>query len=247
MDQERKCEVHLLEVNEPSSNSNDAEKDRTKSPSPHAISPFSPADAEVTLDLCAVVPKQTETPEDPNVISHTSSHRHTNQKKHTSVMYLIPIEATKRGYRTSGRRCNAVPQAVSEVKSRKTILRTHSTPAPTDRVERIVNVKETSPSSAKVSFVPDVKASSQSLETQSEGKVLVINDKGRTIGQDQTHASMQLLMRYTKELEGKRLRNERLRQKNSLHFGYQAIQWMAISHSVMFVCASVVILVLVKG
>lgn len=253
----RTCEVRVLDATELLSiNRPDSEKEATDlvvNPPPieEVSSLTSPADVEVTVDLCPVVPKQTETMGNPSLVSQTPRHRHTSSKKPTSVMYLIPIDAHHRGargHRTPGHASEASPQNGSDSTNRRTILKSQ-TPAPADRSERMV--KDTAPSSTQVRFATDAKAAvSQRVGKQSEGKVLpaTINDKGRTAAtQDQTHASMQLLMRYTKEMEGKRLRNERLRQKNSLHFGYQALRWMAISHSVTFICATVIVLALVKG
>ncbi|KAJ9123283.1 hypothetical protein QFC22_001481 [Naganishia vaughanmartiniae] len=250
----RKCEVHQLEVrDDPSMVRNDSQKDAkglvTIPPPAENVSSSSPTDVEVTtVDFCPVVPKQTETSSgDMGARLQPSKDRHAGQKKPTSVMYIIPIQAHHKAHRTAEHSCEAAGQSGQDMRSRNPILRSHSTPA-ADRPERNVNVKGSRPTSAKVSFAR-TKDSSQSAEMLSEGKapIATIKDKVRTVAQDRTHASMQLLMRYAKELEGKRLRNERLRQKNSLHFGYQALRWMAISHSVIFVCASVIVLALVKG
>lgn len=248
------CKVHLLEVNEPSANKNNSEKDvkeiATDLPPVHEVSPHSPPPAEVIVDLCPVVPRQTESSGHPGSRSQAARHRQSNQKKPSSIMYLIPVEAHRsRQHRTIVRKDEATSHADpdSNCKGRRTILRSQSTPALIDRSEKFGSGREASQPAAKVSFAADTKPVSQSIAKQSEGKVLLINDNGRTVAHDQIHASMQLLMKYTKELEGKRLRNERLRQKNSLHFGYQALRWMAISHSVVFICASVIILALLKG
>ncbi|KAJ9110450.1 hypothetical protein QFC19_001576 [Naganishia cerealis] len=210
------------------------------------LSTPSPTDLEVTVQLCPSVPKQKRTPE--NVDASTQGvRRHSSQKRLATLMYLVPIEAHNRHLRIASPSGNSEATSHSDLsaRSRKPILRSQSMTAPPSKVEKIRN---NDPSKAKVSFSPNVKFDGQSSGKQADGKIHVAKQgSSRVSGSGQLDASMQLLMRYNKELEGKRLRNERLRQKNSLHFAHQTIRWIAISHSVIFVCASIVVLALVMS
>lgn len=54
--------------------------------------------------------------------------------------------------------------------------------------------------------------------------------------------TIQLQLRHAKETEGRRMKSERLRQKNALRFAEKSIRCMAITHAVTLGFVAIVVI-----
>ena len=59
--------------------------------------------------------------------------------------------------------------------------------------------------------------------------------------------TIQLQLRHAKETEGRRMKSERLRQKNVLRFAEKSIRCMAIAHVVSLGCVAIAVIAVLKA
>jgi hypothetical protein len=108
--------------------------------------------------------------------------------------------------------------------------------------------RSSSTSARKVSFAPDdAKSSSLSSAHANPNKLVPSSRSHSTHPAGAVFGAMQLQMRYVKETEGRRMKSERLRQKNALLFAERSMRWMAISQVVTLAFVAVVAIAVLKG
>jgi hypothetical protein len=108
--------------------------------------------------------------------------------------------------------------------------------------------RSSSTSSRKVAFAPDdAKPSSLSAAHANQSKLVPSSRSHSTHPAAAVFGAMQLQMRYVKETEGRRMKSERLRQKNALLFAERSMRWMAISQAVTLAFVAVVAIAVLKG
>lgn len=105
-----------------------------------------------------------------------------------------------------------------------------------------------STSTRNVSFAPDIAKTASSPSSHANQSKSVPSSRSHPLqSAGAVFGAMQLQMRYVKETEGRRMKSERLRQKNALHFAERSMRWMAISQAVTLAFVAVVAIIVLKG